>query len=1171
VERRRHLVLLALALVVAAVVPLGAQALSAQAAAAAIGAREAALQARFAKIVTNAQREKAAEAAAALRAAAPSRRTATGLGLRSGSPKAAPALDPLGTPDYFGTIPNYANSPLPDLDISGNPVPGTGIRKFVDSLPGLGSAHANDLGNYLPVATPDTTTYPGSDYYVIALVRYTQKLHADLPPTTLQGYVQLDSTGETTLTPPSYLGPTIVAQSDTPVRIKFINELPTGSGGDLFLPVDTTVMGAGMGPDGSMYSQNRATLHLHGGASPWISDGTPHQWTTPAAENATYAMGVSVHNVPDMDGGNEPTGTLTFYYTNQQTARLMFYHDHSFGITRLNVYAGEAAPYVLRDDVETALVKGGDIVANGTTVTVAPSTVPTEEIPLVIQDKTFVPGDAQLAAEDPTWDKAHWGGLGNLWYPHVYMPNQIPSNDASGNELFGVNAMGRWDYAFWMYPPLEGIAHGPVPNTLFGNPGEPAVNPGVPNPSTVPEAFMDTPLVNGTPYPYLKVGRKAYRFRILNASNDRTLNLQLYFAKSDGTMWSAVATTTLLDGDAGEVATVAAVPHPGDPAWPSTWPTDGRDGGVPDPAMAGPQMIQIGTEGGFLPSATVLPNTPIGYEYFRRTILFGNVTSHTLLLGPAERADVIVDFSQVSDGTKLILYNDAPAPMPAFDSRDDYYTGDPGQVDIGGAPTTHAGYGPNTRTIMQFQVDESIAATGAFSLTALQRGLRAAYAASQDPPLVPEKAYGSVFATSYPNTYVHVTDGSITFTPAGQTAPVTFDFTNKALIEAFETVYGRQNAQLGSGLPNTGPGGGAALNFAYVDPPADIVTDTVPGTMLGELGDGTQIWQIEHQGVDTHAMHFHLFNVQVINRVAIDGQVLPPDPNELGWKETVRMNPGTVTYVALRPIAPTLPWKLPDSIRVLDPTLSENATFTAANGTVVKNVMTDFGWEYVWHCHLLDHEENDMMRPLIFRVAPQTPTTLTATPSLATTSPMQAVIRWHDDSGFPAATLFYLERATDPAFLSNVATFAISPAATSTVDTPLVRDTYYYRLRAENDRGYSTWSDTAVAVVPTLVAPNLGLPMLSPSRPTRNVRFTVTGTIGSADPVTRIVTLTFQRWAATHWVSAGTVNATLAAGSRRYSVRTRLTRTGIYRVRASHAQDTMHLAGISAWRSILVR
>jgi hypothetical protein len=436
--------------------------------------------------LTNAERQAAANRAAAARYAA---------GITGGiNTEMALAM---GTPDYFGTIPNWANSPFPPSVIiwtvdgngagaaatatitggavtafavtntgQGYTVPPTvnviggggwggtgtaaltngkvtsiavaaggsgygtvpGIRKFVDTLPGLGAANANDLGQYIPVAIPDTTSYPGADYYVIELGRYTEQLHKDLPATQLEGYRQTNTT-DPTVSVFSYLGPIIVAQKDRPVRVKFVNNLPTtANGGNLFIPVDTTIMGAGMGPDGmNMYSQNRATLHLHGGDTPWISDGTPHQWTTPAGENSAYPEGVSVYNVPDMDGGSEPVGTLTFYYTNQQSARLMFYHDHAYGITRLNVYAGEAAGYILRDTVEQNLITTG--------------VIPTNEVPLVIQDKTFVPSPTQLAAEDPTWDLAAYGGYGNLWFPHVYMPNQNPY------DIMGANAMGRWDSA----------------------------------------------------------------------------------------------------------------------------------------------------------------------------------------------------------------------------------------------------------------------------------------------------------------------------------------------------------------------------------------------------------------------------------------------------------------------------------------------------------------------------------------------------------------------------------------------------------------------------------------------------------------------------------------------------------------------------------------------------
>src|SRR3972149_5982606 len=68
-----------------------------------------------------------------------------------------------------------------------------GIRKFIDSLPGLGPSSANNLGQYIPVAVSDTSTYPGCDYYEIGLVQYTEKMHTEIAPTTLRGYVQLST------------------------------------------------------------------------------------------------------------------------------------------------------------------------------------------------------------------------------------------------------------------------------------------------------------------------------------------------------------------------------------------------------------------------------------------------------------------------------------------------------------------------------------------------------------------------------------------------------------------------------------------------------------------------------------------------------------------------------------------------------------------------------------------------------------------------------------------------------------------------------------------------------------------------------------------------------------------------------------------------------------------
>ncbi|HVP12240.1 MAG TPA: hypothetical protein VMV94_13765 [Phycisphaerae bacterium] len=1202
-------------------------------------------------------------------------------------PRAAPP--PGGTPNYFGPEGNWAFTPV--------------IPKFVDTLPGLTPAGANNLGQYIPVGVADTTTFAGSDYYEIAVVEYSQQMHSQLPPTRLRGYVQLETPAviaamlaagspskHIALTYPNgnpildlagqqvfavdnprYLGPLIIAQRDFPVRVKFTNYLPIGAGGDLFIPTDTTTMGAGMGPDGmNMFTQNRATLHLHGGATPWISDGTPHQWTVPANETTPYPKGVGVQPVPDMwydsaafyavipgvsptppsaTATNDPgPGSLTFFYTNQQSARLMFYHDHAYGITRLNVYAGEAAGYLVQDTAEANLVAAGNL--------------PAAQIPLVIQDKTFVDA-ATIDSTDPTWN---WGtapptrNTGNLWFPHVYMPNQNPS------DMSGANNFGRWDYGPWFWPPLTaaaGLVHGEIPSP---GPGLPAT-PGIPNPTMVPEGFMDTPIVNGAAYPHVPVLRQAYRLRILNACNDRFLNLQLYYADplsvvvtaggsgyttpptvtftgggastqgtatatitnivnsllltnpgvgytsaptvrftggggtgaaataaitsgvvtglvltSGGEGYTSAPTVTFIGGGATTPATATAtitgvvngitvtsagggytsaptvtitggggtgatamaaidtevrmIPAVAGPTIPPYYPTmDGRAGGVPDPTMSGPTMIQYGTEGGFLTSPVVLNNVPIGYDYNRRSITVLNVLEHTLFLGPAERADVIVDFSQVpSTVSNVILYNDSPAPVPAFDPRFDYYTGDPDQSatgnNTGGAPSTLPGFGPNTRTILRFGLASGTPAP-AFDLAALQAAWPAAYTASLQPAsIVPSTAFGdatdvysTIQATSLDFTgkqgmlaAVTVTNGgagysatpSITFnggggTGAAATATVTagvitqISLTNaglnytspptvvindatgtgasavaslgmpmlpKAIQELFELNYGRMNATLGVELPFTNFTIQTTIPLGYVDPATELLQDGVP-----------QVWKITHNGVDTHAIHFHLFNVQLINRVGWDGMIKPPEANELGWKETVRMNPLEDAIVALMPIAPVVPFPVPESTRPLDVTAPVNSTIRVTspvdgNFINVVNALTNFGWEYVWHCHLLGHEENDMMRPMVLsgvvtpQVAPAEPSGLGAIAS----APQQIDLAWADNSTNEWG--FRIERA-DPIVGGGTGPFA--PVQTVAANTTAWSDTtvssaatYSYQVIAFNASGDSAPSNTATATTP---------------------------------------------------------------------------------------------------------
>jgi hypothetical protein len=123
-----------------------------------------------------------------------------------------------------------------------------------------------------------------------------------------------------------------------------------------------------------------------------------------------------------------------------------------------------------------------------------------------------------------------------------------------------------------------------------------------------------------------------------------------------------------------------------------------------------------------------------------------------------------------------------------------------------------------------------------------------------------------------------------------------------------------------------------------------------PPTERPEAG-ATEVWEIYNLTGDTHPIHFHLVNVQIIQRCPFTGDPSSgitlgtprgPDANEVGWKETVRMNPLEVTTIITRFDLPKVPFPVPASQR------------DAIQGN-----------EYVWHCHILEHEEHDMMRPLV--------------------------------------------------------------------------------------------------------------------------------------------------------------------------------------------------------------
>ncbi len=208
-----------------------------------------------------------------------------------------------------------------------------GLTPFVDALP------------VMPALAPRTTVVPGAHFYEIRMQEFTQKLHRDLPPTTVWGYEGL------------FPGPTIEAQRDVPVFVRWVNELRDTSGAlrtTHYLPVDPHPHGPN-----TQGATPRTVVHLHGGKVPPESDGYPE---------ATILPGQRV----------------VYYYPNAQRAATRWYHDHALGITRLNVYMGLAGFYLIRDPA-----------AEG------PLNLPSGEfdVPLCIQDRAFNPdGSLQYPA-----------------------------------------------------------------------------------------------------------------------------------------------------------------------------------------------------------------------------------------------------------------------------------------------------------------------------------------------------------------------------------------------------------------------------------------------------------------------------------------------------------------------------------------------------------------------------------------------------------------------------------------------------------------------------------------------------------------------------------------------------------------------------------------------------
>ncbi len=195
------------------------------------------------------------------------------------------------------------------------------LAQFVDPLPI--PEIAKPAGKRPSPENPSTQL----PYYRVAMRPFEAKVHRDLKPTRQWGYGSISP------------GPTFETRSGQGLLVEWANELPEKH----FLPIDHTIHGA----DASK-PEVRTVVHLHGAKAPPASDGYPEDW---------YVSDKSA----------------VCHYPNQQDAAMLWYHDHTLGINRLNVFAGLLGTFLVRDDFEDSLNLPRD----------------KYEVPLVIYDRVF--------------------------------------------------------------------------------------------------------------------------------------------------------------------------------------------------------------------------------------------------------------------------------------------------------------------------------------------------------------------------------------------------------------------------------------------------------------------------------------------------------------------------------------------------------------------------------------------------------------------------------------------------------------------------------------------------------------------------------------------------------------------------------------------------------------
>nr|WP_029329158.1 multicopper oxidase [Lentibacillus jeotgali] len=214
------------------------------------------------------------------------------------------------------------------------------LKKFVDALP-------------IPKTLKPVHKDKNEAYYEVQMREFRHKMHRDLRPTRLWGY-----NGQ-------FPGPVIDVNHGEPIQLKWENKLPDKH----ILPIDKSFHHLDKLPE------VRTVTHLHGSETKPESDGYPEAWYT-----------------RDFRKTGPEFKTGVYHYPNSQRGATLWYHDHAMGITRLNVYAGLAGMYIIRDEQERFMkLPSGDY-----------------EIPLIIMDRSFHDNGDLFYPSQPDDPQENW-------------------------------------------------------------------------------------------------------------------------------------------------------------------------------------------------------------------------------------------------------------------------------------------------------------------------------------------------------------------------------------------------------------------------------------------------------------------------------------------------------------------------------------------------------------------------------------------------------------------------------------------------------------------------------------------------------------------------------------------------------------------------------------------